>query len=186
MKWNREEFKNRMKNVQVVWLAPLFVIALELLFHLDIYGEWDEYMLYSMIFSLPFSALVLLLSSTKNHKWNVVSRCIMLFLVTIYYMVQLIYHQVFGNFLSLKSIFNGAEQALDFGATIWEAFLMHIVTIGVALALWVCYTVLELWYLKKKLPEKAFKYNRKQILVYLAIIFLIPSIGTMCLMFQGT
>lgn len=186
MKRNIAEFKNRIKDIPSQCLVPLFVAVLELLFHWEIYGNIDIYMLYAMLFSFPFSAFVLCISSTKNEKWNKAIRCIMLLLVSIYYTVQIIYHQVFGNFLALKSIFNGAGQAMDFGSTIWEAFLGHVVAISIALGLWVLYVILEMR--RSKLQNSDAQENGiwKRAIIYLAIAVLLPSAGTLFLMSQGT
>lgn len=196
------EIKNRINDKRIYWRIPLFVAILELLFHWEIYRSVDIYMLYAVLFSLPFSFLVLLIASTKYEKWNRISRCVILLLVTIYYIVQIIYHQVFGNFLSLKSIFNGAEQAMDFGSTIWEAFLEHVVAICIAIVMWIVYVVPEIRCDKRsekskemadseencKEAENADKkkswFGRNRVLLLFTL--LLPIFGTFLLMLQGT
>lgn len=180
------KFKNRILDVPTRWLLPLFVVVVELLFHWEIYGRVDVYVLYAVMFSVPFSAFVLLLSGTKNSKWNKIIRCTMLLLVNIYYIVQIIYYQVFGNFLSLKSIFNGAEQAMDFGSTIWEAFLEHVVVISIAIVLWIVYVVSELHCVKKKEADNHSICIWKQGIICLAVTIVLPIMGTFILMLQGT
>lgn len=198
------EQKNRMKDIPIYWLIPIFVTILELLFHWEIYRNVDFYMLYAVLFSLPFSFLIQLISSTKYEKWNRISRCVMLLVVTAYYVVQIIYHQVFGNFLSLKSIFHGAEQAMDFGTTIWEAFLEHVVAIGIVIVLWIVYVVLEIRQHKRReiseeiengeeetckedenIDKRKSWFGKKQVIVLLVVLFL-PILGTLLLMLQGT
>ncbi len=183
MKKKAIELKNRI--AQTIWSVPIFVMVLELLFHWEIYGSFDLYMVYAVFFSLSFSASVLLISSTRNGIWNTTIRCIMLLLVTLYFTVQIIYHQVFGNFLSLKSIFNGAGQAMDFGSTIWEAFLEHVVVICIAIVLWMIYVVLEVRWAEKNATDHSKKHSWKRVILCLVIIVLLPIGGTFFLMTQG-
>lgn len=195
---NMEKKNNFIKNGEVLWIIPVYVMILEVLFHWEIYKSLDIYMFYAVLFSLPFSLLVLMFSVTTNDKWNVCVRGMMTLLFVIYYAVQMIYHQVFGNFLSLKSIFNGAGQAMDFGSTIWEAFLEHAGAIMIALAIWGAYLVLEIriFLVQNKVTERKqreenlerkqrFLISKKSI-IYLVLMILIPMVGTFVLMFQGT
>ncbi|MBQ9983945.1 MAG: LTA synthase family protein [Lachnospiraceae bacterium] len=170
------------------------MIVLELLFHWEIYRTIDIYMLLAVYFSLPFSALTLLLSSTKWERWNRSIRSVMLFFVMVYYIAQIVYHQVFGNFLSLKSVLNGAGQAMDFGSTIWEAVLEHVVVIVVAIILWISHVVWDVRGYKKQesavckteqtAEEKSVQW--KPIAIYILLMLLLPIFGTTVLMFQGT
>lgn len=210
MRIDINELKNRMKNIPIYWLFPIFVVALELLFHFEIYKSVDFYMLYAVLFSLPFSLLVLLISSTKHEKWNRISRCIMLLTIATYSIVQIIYHQVFGNFLSLKSIFRGAEQAMDFGSTIWEALFEHVVAIGFVVLLWIAYVVLEILQSKQRemtdgiekdetqackkdeaceeeeREDKGISWFAKKQMLLLLSVLVLPIFGTLLLMCQGT
>ena len=191
---NMEKKSNFIKNGEALWIIPVFVMILEVLFHWEIYKSLDIYMFYAVLFSLPFSLLVLMFSITTSNKWNMVFRGVMTLLFVIYYAVQMIYHQVFGNFLSLKSIFNGAGQAMDFGSTIWEAFLEHVGAIMIALVIWGAYLVLEIRLFlvrnqnkeHKQIKDKKWVVDWKRCVFCLLFIMIIPIIGTMILMFQGT
>ena len=191
---NMEKKSNFIKNGEVLWIIPVYVMILEVLFHWEIYKSLDIYMFYAVFFSLPFSLLVLMFSITTSNKWNMAFRGVMTLLFVIYYAVQMIYHQVFGNFLSLKSIFNGAGQAMDFGSTIWEAFLEHAGAIMVALVIWGAYLVLEIRLFlvrnqnkeHKQREDKKWIVDWKKCVFCLLFIMIIPIIGTMILMFQGT
>lgn len=138
---------------QIQWLIPVFVIGLELLFHVEIYGHFDFNMVHAILFSLPFSFFALLVGSTSSRIWNGIARCIMLLAAVVYFTAQIIYYQVFGNFLSLKSIFNGAGQAVDFGSTIWEAFLEHASVIVVTVVCYTGYVVSEVIFYKRENRE---------------------------------
>lgn len=230
MEKDRKKQLKCFKYFQIQWLIPVFIIGLELLFHVEIYGHFDFNMVHAILFSLPFSFLALLVGSTGSRIWNGIARCIMLLAAVVYFTAQIIYYQVFGNFLSLKSIFNGAGQAVDFSSTIWEAFLEHALVIGVAVLCYIGHVVLEINFYKKenrelgenvrdtdktevidndgnadvfgaviakaenkrskyeKIGEN--KYSKKLTLVktgiYLMLIFVIPFLGTMVLMAEGT
>ncbi len=203
MEKDRKKELKCFKYFQIQWLIPVFVIGLELLFHVEIYGRFDFNMVYAILFSLPFSFFTLLLGSTGSRIWNGIARCIMLLAVVVYFTAQIIYYQVFGNFLSLKSIFNGAGQAADFGSTIWEAFLEHAVVIVAAVVCYIGYVALEVIFYKRENRELARNVkdisktevidkikNKKKMRVkagvYLILIFVIPFLGTMILMAEGT
>ncbi len=168
------------------WLVPIYVITLEILFHLEVYGTVDGYIWNTLWYSISFSALVLFCSNTKWQKWNVGLRCVALLLITVYYTVQLIYHQVFGNFMSLKSIFNGAGQAMDFGSTIWEAFLKHAGVILLAFCLWVVYLVLEILCYRRGAFQTKKVWRLRDLAIYVFLILVVPVICTVVLMWQGT
>ncbi len=174
------KIKNRIENISVQCLFLLVVAMVEILFHVHMYGKLDEHMLWAVLFSVPFVAFVSGMTSTKNEKWNVGMRCVMLFVVVLYYTVQLVYHQVFGNFLSLKSIFNGAQQAMDFGSTIWEALGYEARAIGMAVVLWILYVVAEMFLIKKRQT----KVSWKRMGACFVVALVLPVLLTVVLMLQ--
>lgn len=197
MKQQSKSLKNRMMMSQ--WILPILVMVLEVFFHWEIYGCFDIYMLYAVFLSLPFSASAILISNTSNSIWNKAVRCGMLLLFILYYVVQIVYHQVFGNFLSLKSILNGAQQAMDFGVTIWEAVAEHKIAIVVAVVLWVLYVVLEMCCSKKQSEQQktemyqeenphtkfSLKQVWKSVLLCIVVMVCVPILMTCIMMVQG-
>lgn len=182
MKNITENLKNRIEHIQPQWLFLLIVVMLELLFHFEVYGKFDFHMLLAMLFAVPFVAFVMGATSTKNEKWNVGLRCVVLFFFILYYCVQLVYHQVFGNFLSVKSILNGAEQAMDFGSTIWEAIGQQTLGIILAVVLYVLYVAIDLFLMKNRQTT----YSRKWVVMCFVSAFVLPILFTVVLMLQGT
>lgn len=162
----------------------LYVAGLEVAFHLTIFKHFDGYMVHAILFSLPFSFFVLLLGSTKNHMFNRIIRILLLLLITIYFTAQIIYYQVFGNFLSLKSILNGADQAMDFGSTIGEAFLENGVLLVVVWLVFIAYSVLTILSQRKGQGEKV-QFNWKYRLICGLVILLLPFLMTLVLMAEG-
>ncbi len=174
--------KNKIENVSVQWLLLLVVAMVEILFHVHMYGKMDIHMLWAVLFSAPLVAFVTGVSSTKWEKWNLFVRCGVLLLFVLYYSAQMVYHQVFGNFLSLKSIFNGAEQAMDFGSTIGEALRYQASAIGTAVALWILYVMAELILVKGRRRE----FSWKRVGMWFALALVLPIMFTFILMIQGT
>lgn len=199
MKKDRKKGLKWLRYFKIQWLVPLFIIGLELLFHLEIYDQFDFNMVHAILFSLPFSFFVLLLGSTRYKVWNGIARCGMLLLGVIYFTAQIIYYQVFGNFLSLKSIANGAGQAMDFGMTIWEALLEHVLVIGTVIFCLIGYIIAEVASYKRQGQGIIEKENTdrnveteekvtvgKKAILYFVVILILPFLGTLLLMSEGT
>ncbi len=182
MKQVMKNMKNRIKSIQPQWLFLLTVIILELLFHFMVYEKIDFYMLWSVLFVVPFVFFVMGATGTKNEKWNVGVRCVVLFFIVLYYSVQLVYHQVFGNFLSVKSILHGTEQAMDFGSAIWAAIGQQAVGIILGIVLYFWY-VAEEWFLVKR---RQTIFSWKRLLICFSCAFVLPVLFTVILMMQGT
>lgn len=174
------------KNWKVQWFIPIIIIGIELLFHYEVFGCFDMNMLWAVFFAVPYILFVYLVSTTGNRIWNVISSSLLLLWLVVYGIAQIVYHQVFGNFMSLKSILNGAGQAMDFGSTIWEAALAHLGAIVVMLLLWIVYVVLAVWQVRRKQETMLKRASWKTALVYLMLIALLPVLGTVGLMSQGT
>ena len=183
-----------MRNImnQVQWKCFFYVVTLEALFHWEIYKQFDGNLFHAVAFSISFAAFVLCISNTKYSKWNCVMRCSLFLFVSIYYVIQVIYHEVFGNFLTLKSVFNGAEQAMDFGSTIWEAFCEHGVAFVVVISLWFVYMIMEIHHMKQQHDKSQQVTDRqgmriwKAWMTYLGIALFVPVASTLLLMTQGT
>lgn len=59
------------------WLIPLFMMVLEVVFHVAAFGKMDTNICNGILFTLPFSFFVLFVSSTKHRSWNRVVRGIL-------------------------------------------------------------------------------------------------------------
>lgn len=182
------------ENLNPAFLLPLYVIGLELLLHFEIYGRFDVNMVHAVLFSLPFSFAVLLIGNTKWKTWNLIWRTICMLLYLIYFAAQIIYYQVFGNFMSVKSIINGAGQAMDFGFTIKEALKEHVGLIGFAVLGFAVYVWAEVVFVKKKnsreveiglMKEQEISLWQKNVICLISI-FAIPFFATLLLIAEGT
>lgn len=94
-----EQDRNRVLQLQEKWVVPFFVAVLEVVFHLPVYGTFDGNILHGILFSLPFSLLVLFISSTGNGIWNRVIRGLFLLATVIYFAAQLMYDWFVGSMI---------------------------------------------------------------------------------------
>lgn len=194
MEKDKKEKSKWIQKVQVHWLIPFFIMGLEVLFHMEIYGHFDFNMVHAILFSLSFSFFILLIGSTRWRHWNVILRCLFLLCTVIYFIAQIMYHQVFGNFLTVKSIVNGAGQVMDFGTTIWEAFREHMPVIGVAVISFAGYAAAEMIAYHKEAKSLTQTGNmqdnksnlNKNIVICIAVIVVTPFLGTLLLMAEDT
>lgn len=179
-----EKGKNSKITFQVKWLLPLFMMVLEVVFHVAASGRMDGNVLNGILFVLPFSFFALLISSTHYRIWNRVARGLLLLLMVIYGITQLIYQQVFGNFLSLKSITKGAGQALDFRSTILQAGKEKAAAVLCMVLLWIAYVFVDAYFDKKRETEEI-HIGKRERLIYAAGVLLLPVVGTVILMTEG-
>lgn len=175
------------KQFGVRFFVPVFVAFVEVVFHLELFGKFDRNAIHAVLFSLAFSFFVLLLSSTGKEIFDRTVRCMALFLLVVYFAVQLVYRQVFDNFLSVKSIMNGAGQVMEFKAVIWEAFCPNAgVIIGMVLlfGLYVLAEVLESRRTKgaPEQIEAAKKWKQRGGIFILAVF--LPMVNTFVLMVE--
>lgn len=170
---------------QARWLIPLFMMVLEVVFHVAAFGKMDTNICNGILFTLPFSFFVLLVSSTKHRSWNRVVRGVLLLLMIIYGITQMIYQQVLGNFLSLKSVSKGAGQAMDFTSTILQAGKEKAAAILCMILLWIVYVVADA-YFDKKSDGEDIQVGRRERLLYAAGVLLLPVVGTVILLIEGT
>ncbi|HCJ07360.1 MAG TPA: hypothetical protein DHV96_03020 [Lachnospiraceae bacterium] len=171
-------------SFQVKWLIPWFMMMVEMVFHVAAFGKMDGNVLNGILFALPFSFFVLLVSSTHYRIWNRVARGLLLLLMVIYGITQLISQQVFGNFLSLKSIAKGAGQAMDFRSTILQAGKEKAAAILCMVLLWIVYVVIDAYFYKKSDGEDI-HIGKRERLLYAAGVLLLPVVGTVILMTEG-
>ncbi len=170
---------------QARWLMPLFMMVLEVVFHVAAFGGVDGNVWNGILFALPFSFFALFVGSTKHRSWNRVVRGVLLLLMIIYGITQLIYQQVFGNFLSLKSVSKGAGQAMDFTSTILQAGKEKAAAILCMILLWLVYVVADA-YFDKKSDGEDIQVGRRERLLYAAGVLLLPVVGTVILLIEGT
>lgn len=180
-----EKGKSSKISFQVKWLIPWFMMVVEVVFHVAAFGSVDGNVWNGILFTLPFSFFVLLVSSTHHKIWNRVVRDGLLLLMVIYGIAQLIYQQVFGNFLSLKSVTKGAGQAMDFTSTILQAGKEKVVAILCMVLLWIAYVVVDVCFDKRNDGEEI-QVGRRERLLYTAGVFLLPVVGTVILLIEGT
>lgn len=179
MKKEKNRIDKRITKFQIGWMFPVFLAFLEVVYHFAIYHHFDISILYGILFSLPFSFFVLIISSTKWKRYNAIVRCVCSFVCVIYVMVQAVYYHIFGNFLCIKSIVNGTTQAFDFGYTIKEALWDCFGTLAIFFFIDLIYILLEIVCYKKGCVKQI---SAKQKVFCFVLMILIPVLGTLSLM----
>lgn len=118
--------KNKISNIY--WrliIFPLMISYLELMFHIAVYGEPDSNIIHPLMFAVAAGLIISLFTIIFRKVGNAVAGYLLLSLVSIYYIVQLIYYRIFGTFLSLVSV-GGAENAMNFRTVLFEKLRTNI------------------------------------------------------------
>ncbi len=108
---------------------PLAIIYMEVVFKLTIYKSLLNIgLLYMVLYSIPAGLLLYILSTLAKRKVNRLVSIILTAAVTLIYMVQVVYYQVFTTFFALFSI-NGTGQVLQFWREILSAIGQNLIPI---------------------------------------------------------
>lgn len=100
---------------------PLAIIYLEVVFKLTVLETFfNSGLLYMLLFSIPAGLLLYIISTPTKRKSNRIISIIITSVITLIYMVQVVYHKVFTAFFALFSL-NGAGQVLQFWREILSA-----------------------------------------------------------------
>ncbi|MHB8062832.1 MAG: LTA synthase family protein [Ruminiclostridium sp.] len=165
------------ENVNSIWLQIniyrvlfffcLVIIYMELVFKISVFNElFNIGFVYMLLFSIPIGLILYTLSTCCDKKINRIIAIIITIGLTLIYIVQVVYYQVFTTFFALFSI-NGAGQALQFWYEILIAISKKAVTI--------IFLLLPLSFLiifgKKIMPLEKTKLSFKVILVGIAVFF---------------
>lgn len=130
-----------------VWNAAFFVLSvmfLEICMQLVSFGELTGDIVYPILFSIPTGILLSFFTGFFNPKVNGIISMVLTFLVCLYFNIQLVYQSIFGDFLALADMSNGADAIENFWAQmlhgIWEAkweilllFIPFFATIAIAI-----------------------------------------------------
>ncbi len=160
------------------------LIWMEVVFHLSIYGKIEGMIIYPILFSVPIALFLVVVSSRFSYKINGILSKLMMFIVTLFFSAQIVYHEVFDTFLMMKSITEGAGQAADFGGTIGDAISAN----GLSLFLiWIPFFVnIVLLFFDKKHEKCRFnQWSIKTVGVFLGIVLLAFLGSRLTLSFYG-
>ena len=110
------------------WLLLFYcaaIIFLELTYTLWCFKRIGADFAFPVLFSLSAAAILYILSSLFNPKWNRRAAIILITLLSICYSVQLVYFSIFQTPLSLYSI-TGAKDVLQFRDTIFSSVVKNL------------------------------------------------------------
>lgn len=99
---------------------PAMMIYLEYYFHTAVYNEIDAGVLYPLVWGAAVGMLLAMLTCIFKNKGNIVISYLIAATVTLLYIAQMLYHDIFATFFSLTSI-RGAKNALDFKSELSRA-----------------------------------------------------------------
>lgn len=128
------------KNFNTLWLTfyiyrfilffPISIIYMEIVFKISVFKTvFNIGLLYILLFSLPIGIILFILSTfSNNKKVNFYFALTSTVMLTLIFIVQVVYNQVFTTFFALFSL-NGAGQVLQFWHEIIIAISKNVITI---------------------------------------------------------
>lgn len=124
------------KSNIMFFVTTLYVFLLEIMLHIQVYRCLDLHIFSALFFSLGYVFFLMAILCFGKGVSGKIIWILCCGLYYIYYGMQIVYHQIFGNFLSIQSILKGTGQAMDFGHTILENVISTCVPLllgGIAL-----------------------------------------------------
>lgn len=114
-----------MKKINPIIIFSTLIIYLEIILKLFVFKNFfNTGLIYTIIFSIPLIFLFTSLTKMFNEKINKYLLCILIFIICLYYEVQLIFFKLFSVPFSFSTI-GLADQALDFTNIIFETLLTY-------------------------------------------------------------
>ena len=93
----------------------LILIYWELLLYYQLHKTILSISMWNILFMLPLSCLLtFILSWSKSRKVNNIFKILLTFIVSIFYLGELIYYKIFGSLLSVSTMGNGTNALVDF------------------------------------------------------------------------
>ena len=159
---------NKIRNQNLnrfLFFLFIAIIYMEIVFKISVYKEvFDIGLVYMLLFSIPISIVLYILCTCFTKKANRIISIIIMASLTLIYIIQVVYHQVFTTFLSLFSL-NGADQALQFWYEILVAISQNIISI-ILIVLPLLFTII---FGNKFMPVEKTKRSLKILLAGIAI-----------------
>ncbi len=93
----------------------LILIYWELLLYYQLHKTILNISIWNILFMIPLSCLLtFILSWSKSRKLNNIFKILLCFIVSIFYLGELIYYKIFGSLLSVSMMGNGTNALVDF------------------------------------------------------------------------
>ncbi|MCM1286758.1 MAG: sulfatase-like hydrolase/transferase [Clostridium sp.] len=97
----------------------VIIVYLELIFHIAVYQSVDIVIIYPVLFAIAAGMGIFAFLNILPGLAGKLLGCVVVAIVSFYYMAQLIYFKIFNTFLSLVSI-GGAENAMNFKSVLFD------------------------------------------------------------------
>ena len=153
--------KNILKNY-LFWVVIIFY--LELLFKLALKINFDmESLLNIILYDLSVSGIMCIITGIFKEKINTIFRCIFLFVITVLFGLQIVFHSILTTYFSVSNLLL-ADQATDYMDKAFKGIIGNIHFILLALIPFILYLIIK----------KKYKIERNRILDYLIYIVVIP------------
>ena len=163
-------------------LMPVFtVIYLEVLLHILAIGSIDWRILVPILFSVPCGLIIYFLSTCFGKKTNTVIYFILISAITIFFLVQYVYHSIFGDFMPLFQVKMGGAAVTNF----FDQLVYGIVQIIFFILLFFVPLAAAIFLIKKKMISYE-RPNLKNKLLILPVILLAHLLCLISLAVGGT
>ena len=122
-----------MKKLPRFWPQLLYCLLLpvylELLLHLFVYKSLTGRIVYPILFALAAGLFLFALFSILPQKLSRVLACVVTGLLCLFFNVQLVYHSIFGEFMSVWQVSFGATAIANFYQAMFYAILKAVLPI---------------------------------------------------------
>lgn len=109
------------------------IIYLEAFLKLFTHNGFDVRFIYTLLFGLPWAGMLFLFTLFTEKLWAKIAFNAAMTLLTVYFITQLVYHAVFGGFLSLSLAGMGADAITNFSSQLLTAIKQSAFGIAVIL-----------------------------------------------------
>ncbi len=120
--------KWKYKLLSLIYYIMVFTY-LEVTLHLVIYNTVDTRIIYLLLFGCVSGSIVFLACSLLPKSINRILGIVAIFLVVLYFEVQLVYHCIFGSFMPVTNLFMGTQAVTNFASQLMHAIKTNIVYI---------------------------------------------------------
>lgn len=104
------------------------IVYLELLYRLWNFNRMSADFIFAVLFAIPAAALLFVITGLMPEKAGHIAACSLMALLTLCYLIQLIYYCIFRTPLSFYSL-GGAEDAMQFGDVVFVTVMSNILAV---------------------------------------------------------
>lgn len=168
------------KNIVRLITFPFIFIYMELAFHVYSFSGIDENIIYPILFAVAYGLLIAFFSSFWSEKWNRIIAIMLQSMITVFYLVQIVYGHVFKTYLTLNSVGHNAGAILEF----WDQTINGIISSIPGILLILLGPAALIFLLKKKWLSltkltmlHSFHLAGFALITYLLTLIIIPNTG---------